>query len=66
MPKVPLPVTASDDSVPTEVMFGCAFVVTVPAVVAAPERVAVTTFALKLPSASRMTTVFAVAAVAVE
>ena len=36
LPAVILPVTASDVSVPTEVMFGCAAVVTVPAVVAAP------------------------------
>ena len=40
-PAVTLPVTANDVSVPTEVMLGCAFVVTVPAVVAlvaAPDR----------------------------
>ena len=31
-----LPVTANEVNVPTDVMFGCAAVVTVPAVVAAP------------------------------
>ena len=34
LPLVVVAVTASDDNVPTLVMFGCAFVVTVPAVVA--------------------------------
>ena len=35
LPTFALPVTASEVRVPTEVMFGCAAVVTVPAVVAA-------------------------------
>ena len=33
-PAATLPVTAKEVNVPTDVMFGCAFVVTVPAVVA--------------------------------
>ena len=36
LPDVVVPVTARADNVPTEVMLGCAFVVTVPAVVASP------------------------------
>ena len=36
LPAVTLPVTANDVNVPTDVMLGCAAVVTVPAVVAAP------------------------------
>ena len=36
LPVVTLPVTASDVRVPVEVILGCAAVVTVPAVVAAP------------------------------
>ena len=52
-------------SVPTEVMFGCAAVVTVPAVVAdvaEPLKVAVIVPAEKLPEASRATMVDAVLA----
>jgi hypothetical protein len=41
LPPVMLPVTASAVNVPVEVMLGCAAVVTVPAVVAAPETVIV-------------------------
>ena len=40
-----LPVTDNAVNVPTEVMFGCAFVVTVPAVVADPALVAYVAFA---------------------
>ena len=40
-PPVTAPLTANAVNVPTEVMFGCAAVVTVPAVVAAPETVIV-------------------------
>ena len=65
LPALALPVTVNEVSEPTLVIFGCAAVVTVPAVVAAPLSVAVMMFALKLPSASRITTVFPVAAVAV-
>ena len=41
LPPVMLPVTVNELSVPTEVMLGCAAVVTVPAVVAAPDTVIV-------------------------
>ena len=50
-------------NVPTLVILGCAFVVTVPAVVALvaePLKVAVIILALKLPLVSRATTLFAV------
>ena len=40
LPLVVSPVTVNDVNVPTEVIFDCAFVVTVPAVVAEPEVVA--------------------------
>ena len=63
LPAATFAVTVNELSVPTDVIFGWLAVVTVPAVVAAPLSVAVTMFALKLPSASRITTVFAVAAV---
>jgi hypothetical protein len=41
LPEVMLPVTVNAVNVPTLVMLGCAAVVTVPAVVAAPETVIV-------------------------
>jgi hypothetical protein len=66
LPLEVLPVTAKLLNVPTEVIFGCAAVVTVPAVVAEPLKVAVIVPALKLPLASRATialTVFALVAV---
>ena len=49
-------------NVPTDVIFGCAAVVTVPAVVAAPLSVAVIVPAAKLPLASLATTLLAVLA----
>ena len=45
-----LPVTARADRVPTDVIFGCALVVTVPAVVAAPDNAPVNVVALTLPA----------------
>ena len=45
LPTLALPVTANDVNVPTEVIFGCALVVTVPAVVAEPAEVANVAFA---------------------
>ena len=60
-----VPLTPKLVNVPVLVIFGCALVVTVPAVVAEfaePLNDAVIIFALKLPLASRATTLFAVAA----
>ena len=52
-PKLAVPLTVSPDSVPKLVIFGCAFVVTVPAVlalVAAPDSAPVNVVALTLPA----------------
>ena len=49
-PAATLPVTASEVNVPTLVIFGCAAVVTVPAVVAAPLSAPVNVVALTLPA----------------
>jgi hypothetical protein len=57
VPEVIVPTVAK---LAAEVMLGCAAVVTVPAVVAAPLNVAVIVPALKLPEASRATTLEAV------
>ena len=50
LPTVALPDTDSDASVPVLVIFGCAFVVTVPAVVAAPLNVPTNVVAPMLPT----------------
>jgi hypothetical protein len=49
-PAATAPVTSSDVKVPTEVMAGCAAVVTVPAVVAVPADVAVLAFPVNAPT----------------
>ena len=51
MPESILPVTLSELRVPTEVIFGCAAVVTVPAVVAAPDKVPTNVVAVSAPFA---------------
>jgi hypothetical protein len=50
LPTVALPVTERLVSVPVDVIFGCAAVVTVPAVVAAPLNAPVNVVALTLPA----------------
>ena len=57
LPPDTLPVTVKDDSVPTDVILGCAAVVTVPAVVAAPVRAPTNVVDVTLVSPATVVTV---------